>query len=819
MNARDAVAAGCGLAIFLAFDTASAQYEPPVRRAQPVTEPPIIRAQPADDFYEAPPHGPAVEQRPERMPSEAEGADRRQIEYANALFTRKLYDLAIPEYQKYLDDYPTGSGRANAYFSLGECYRNLNRPSNARTSFQKVLNDYADSEFAGPAAYGLGEMAFSQRDYSTALPLFHRSAAKSKAAAVALSARYFEARCLEVLERKDEAYDIYQQVADVAPPNPYREDARRTAASIAVTRGRKADALRHYEALANETDKGALKAEASVRAGLIAVDLAQPDKGKIDKGMVDKATALLQKGRALSEPRWRSLAQLGLLRLDYQSGQYAQALSDYKKALQQLPEDARAEVMLLAANSQRQLGHAKEAEALYQEIISKYPEREEGKEARYQRLINIYNSDPSTLPPEVDEFLATNPTTERADEAKLLKAEALYKQQNYQRAGPIYAELRASQLSPKLRAECAYKLGWCYIQLKDNAGTLEAFTFFMQAFPDSPQAPAALAQRALVHQQEKDYDGALADWNIILTKYPAAHEREDALHNKALILGQQQNLKGMADTFRQLLKEFPKTPVAAQAQYYIGKAAFELKDYKTALTALNAARQLNKEQYYDLTTVRIISCYFGMRDRAAATREVNAFVATKPNAVVPAEILDWIGIEYYNEKNYAAAEKYLALIGKIDNPQVKPDFWFYLGDAAAKQQHFDQSEKAFEKYLAGSTDPAGKAKALLALGAVKIAAHKADDAQKIAEQIMLLQPEGRVNAEARLLAGDVQFERGRFEEAGKAFMGVALLYDDPAITPRALQKASLAYQRAGKNEDADRAARELREKYPNYAGG
>jgi tetratricopeptide repeat protein len=59
-----------------------------------------------------------------------------------------------------------------------------------------------------------------------------------------------------------------------------------------------------------------------------------------------------------------------------------------------------------------------------------------------------------------------------------------------------------------------------------------------------------------------------------------------------------------------------------------------------------------------------------------------------------------------------------------------------------------------------------------------------DEAQKIAEEIMTLQPEGRVNAEARLLAGEVQLERGNFDNAGKAFKGVALLYDDPAITPR-----------------------------------
>ena len=67
--------------------------------------------------------------------------------------------------------------------------------------------------------------------------------------------------------------------------------------------------------------------------------------------------------------------------------------------------------------------------------------------------------------------------------------------------------------------------------------------------------------------------------------------------------------------------------------------------------------------------------------------------------------------------------------------------------------------------------------------------------------------------------GDVQIERKNFDEAGKAFMGVALLYDDPAITPRALQKAAIAYQKAGKKEEADRVAKQLHEKYPDFAGG
>ncbi len=795
---------------------------PEVRRALPVGETPEPRAEPAFPGSAARPQiAPGEGERPPAAPAEAESPDRRQLEYAKALYSRKLYDLAVPEFEKYLDQYTGASGRAGAYFFLGESYRALNKNTAARKSFQNVLDDHGDSDFAGPAAYVLAETAFTQKNYGEALPLFHKAASKSKETAVALSARYFEARCLETLDRKDDAAGIYQQVIDAKNPNPYREDSRMAAASIFLSRGKKAEALKQYEALASEAQKPAAKAEAAVRGGMIALDLVQSDKNKIDKAMLERATNLLQKGRASADAgKFRAIAQVAFRRLQYQTGQYEKLLAEYKKELSKLPEAGQAEVMLLAANSQRQIGQAEEAEEIYRQIISEFPDREEAKEAAYQRLINLYNSDPSALLAEVDDFLESNPTADRADQAKLLKAEALYKQQNYTEAAPIYSELRVAQLSPKLRAECAYKLGLCYVQTKNVSGTIEANSYFLQAFPDSAQAATVLAQRALAYQQDKNYSSAVADLNAILSKYPKAHEREAALQLKALILGQQEDAKGMAQTFRQLLKEYPKSSVAAQAQYYIGKGLFDAKDYKAAMPALEKARQLNHEQYYGQATLRLILCRFYLKDRPALTTEVNNFMESSPDANVPAEVLEWLGIEYYNEKNYEAAEKYLSALGKIDNPaNVKPDFLFYLGDAAFKQKHFGEAEDAFAKYLQTATDPAGKAKVLLALGAAKIGAHKPDDAQKIAEQIMTLQPEGRVNAEARLLAGEVQIERGNFTEAGKAFMSVALLYDDPAITPRALEKAALAYQRAGQTEEADRVSRQLREKYPKYGGG
>src|SRR5438270_2771658 len=116
---------------------------------------------------------------------------------------------------------------------------------------------------------------------------------------------------------------MYLKVAEAK--SQYRDDARATAGAMLLARGKRAEALKQYEALSNEAEKSATKAEGAVRAGLIATDLAAADRGKTDKVMADKARTLLQKGRGSADAgRWRRNAQAGLLRLQSSTAQYAQ---------------------------------------------------------------------------------------------------------------------------------------------------------------------------------------------------------------------------------------------------------------------------------------------------------------------------------------------------------------------------------------------------------------------------------------------------------------------------------------------------------------
>jgi len=110
-----------------------------------------------------------------------------------------------------------------------------------------------------------------------------------------------------------------------------------------------------------KTQKPALKAEATVRAGMVAVDLQQTEKGKPDKTMAEKALSLLQKGapcgsRSLARGGGGRIASVAISVRSVRNG--AGGIQTRPGAD---PEEVRAEMMLIVGNSQRQLGHTKEA--------------------------------------------------------------------------------------------------------------------------------------------------------------------------------------------------------------------------------------------------------------------------------------------------------------------------------------------------------------------------------------------------------------------------------------------------------------------------
>jgi TolA-binding protein len=113
-------------------------------------------------------------------------------------------------------------------------------------------------------------------------------------------------------------------------------------------------------------------------------------------------------------------------------------------------------------------------------------------------------------------------------------------------------------------------------------------------------------------------------------------------------------------------------------------------------------------------------------------------------------------------------------------------------------------------------DPAARAKALLMSAAIERSLKDFATASSMVEEAMLLQPEGPINAEARILSGDLLAAKQDYSGAAKAYITVAVLYDDASLAPKALARAGDAYGKAGNQLEAQKVLDELHRRFPDF---
>ncbi len=789
-----------------------------VRRALPVNEPPTATAVPFDFDKASPkPHserptildetGPRSAPTPLDTTVSAPSPDQVQLDFANGFYARKLYDLAAPEYEKYLGTYANQPQRASALFRLGECYRLLGNITAAKNAYETLISSFTIGEFVGPAAYRLGELLYAEKNYTSALAAYRKASVRLKDPAVVLAAKYYSARCLENLRSPAEARLLFEDIIAAKGDNEFRDASHLALAEIFVDSDHKEEALKQLEALQQETTKPDLKVEALVRAGLLKIELGLAEKGAVD---LKKALQMPAIGR------WQPIAEIGLLRVLYETGKYQQLLDTYEKAAKNFPPDAKPEVLLLAANSMRQLGDHKGARAIYEQITKDFSDSVYAQDAAYERLVSLYNADEPNLVQEVDSYIAQeNLDPEKRARAQLIKAEWLFKQKKFPEAAAVYAELQNSKLPSNLKAEAIFKLGWCLMQTGENERAIGAFSDYLSGYPLNKLVPAALAQRAIAYQRSQNFKMALKDFNEVITRFSKAPERELAFQQKALVLGQQQDNAGMADTFKQLLKDYPHSAAAAQANYWIGWAAFEQKDYKAALPPLEAARKLDREQFFERASLRIMLAHYYLENRDALATDIDEYMRGAPKGKVPAEVLRWLGTASLADKNFAAADKYLTQLSQRDG-ETEMDDWLNLGRAQLQEKKYAEAAKSLHSYLNAAKQPAPRAAGLLALGQAQLGLEQYDDAQKSADEACTLQTEGKLNAQGRLLSGDIAAARGENEQASKIYRGISVIIDDPEITPKALEKAYLILKKTGDEAEAAKILNDLQTRYPEY---
>lgn len=762
------------------------------------------------------------------------------LAYADLLYSQKKYGFAAQQYQIFIKEQPKSVNIQSAWFRLGECYLQVNQQEDAETTFDYLIKTYQKGPFVGSAAYRLAVLRFNGKDYQSSLDYFKIAASELTNEEAKLQAKFYLARCYQLTKQTDLAisqYDAVLKSSPTAEENPFYERCLLETARLLFDTGEIEKSMERFEKLANETKNKEFKEEAIVRGGLLAAEAGKPE---LSEKFLDQAM------RFSDTSPWKALALVGSIFNAFAREDYDKVIGIYNTGAYDTPEDSRAKVNLIVGHSFRMKNDLESALRLYTLVESKFPKTKEGSEAGYRKLQILHQQGASSLGTAAREFIdqqrIANPDSNYIDLAYLMKAEwhfskaegaasgadSKFATENFKSSAEAYAAVRSEKVDEKFHEISLYKMGWAQIESGALEEGIKTLSRFLVSHPKSDLASSAMAKRATTHQSLNNQTLALEDYKAIVESYPDAPELEFAMQQVALIQAHLRLIPEMIASYEALLKRFPETSGASEAHYWIGVGNFDQEKYAESIPELEKARELDPEAYKDKATLRLILAHYQLENIEKLTAEAKSYIEAAPPAeveaqkavkrtTVPPQILEYLGRKLFAAKDYTNAAFFLNALATPETPGNTPAaIWKLLADSRVHLKEHQKAIDAFDHYLIQTKRPSERASAYLNRGKSQLCLRDFAAARESARESLRSQKEGRTNAEARILMGDVSAAEGNLDEAAREYLVVSQIFTDRNVTPVALTKAINAYISLGKPEQAETLNEQLTKAFPDY---
>jgi TolA-binding protein len=732
-----------------------------------------------------------------------------RIQFADGLYARGMYDLTVPEYESVLKMCPTNACVDRVLFRLGESYRLTGRMENAETTYARLVQVCPESEFRGRAGYRLAEIALLGK-------------------------------------RLDDAISALRSLLEANPTPDVKAASLYLVGETEQKQGRDAQAGKDFERLVKECPGSDFEVPGLLRLG----ELKARDEQTAGEALVLFETARKKAG----SDRLSAESLFHLAELNFRRGEFARSADAYRDLMKSYPADDRArdaglraawashrvgrhadalgylerrkdvsvtnldEVVYLKANCLRQLEKNDDAVAAYRDLLARFPLSSFAVPSRFELAVTLHRAGQYALA--IEEAKVLEAANERRKDVAWLLAECYAALKDHDHAVQYYRLIAKEFADSELAADATYRVGH---HLQEQGQFAEAAKYFADTaarVPSNRLAAASLFGSAFCLMKMKEYPQAIRDLEVLLKRYPTCEWIEEATYQKAICEVRADRLKEARETLHHLVQTYPKSVFTPDAHYWMGVLreqegahADAEKEFRIVLES-SAPDEMKREARLHLATVLQKA---GSLD--ASADQLQPLLSTSIRVKIPPQLLEWLA-----EYRLARKEWELASAGARTLAEISPDpAWQQLGWTldGRIQEGQGQGAAAAKSYLQAlgleARTPAASL-AALRMGELARAANRTAEAAKYYEKAaQLASTDDLLETRARAYYGMAQsaMQTGDYEKAARLFMSVAILFDDRELVPESLwnaQQAFLLLQRPG---DAEKAVRELKQRYPD----
>lgn len=575
-----------------------------------------------------------------KNPKDAKLAEESSFQYAKVAYDAGKPDLAIDEFEKYLQQYPASTHAVEVNELLAQAYVNGNNYNKAIEYIEALpsRNQYIDQAFQ-KASFLKGSELFNKGDYEQAVAHFNKSLQYPKDKRYVALASFWNGEAFSIGKRWPEAISSYQRVvgltadadADIVMKAKYglgyayynTKDYDKALANFSdfVSKGTKAtsnyaDAViriadcyyvkkQYGEALSNYSKARALNSPDNdyvlLQSGIIY---------GIERKYQESKNSFAELAKSYPKSRYRDEAIFQLAQFDIEQGNY-QAAVDGLSQIIRTGTDARfiPYAFMRRGASFFNLKQYDKTIGDYSALIQQYPTHPAAQEVLLplQEAMNLAGKSA-----DFDKYLAmiksANPENKGLESVEFETAKNLYFDQQYQKAiVSLKGFLSSYPQSPKAY-EAKYFVAESHYRLKQYDQALPLYEEVADEIP-SGYAGKSIGRVAEINYLQGRFEPAVIAYRKFARQ---ATNKKDQYLGWSGMMESFYQLKqyDSTDTYARLILERGNVNAGAQnkASLFLGKTAFARGDLDAAkdefLNTLNAARdEYGAEAKYMLAQV------------------------------------------------------------------------------------------------------------------------------------------------------------------------------------------------------------------------
>lgn len=739
-------------------------------------------------------------------------APLEQLDFANGLFQRGLYDMGIKEYKKFLEVFPESEYRGEAYFGIAESLFFLKQYKNALNEYTRYVQDFPIGEKVALASLRIGQTYFFLKQFDEAIEYFSKIDQKLLDDRFKQILYFYTAKSYKALGKKEETLAYFDKTVKISNDSEYTNHAFFEMGDILAGSSEYDKAVEFYGRAYEGAQPQTVKSLALHKRGEMQFASGDyPASADTFKKVVEEYSG---EDIALS-----ALANL-LLSL-FNMAQYDTLIAQYEANAGLVTDDEKSfDVYYVVSLGYLELKRYDEALSHLNKLLSfdwlKDKERRKVfvkksevllKTMRFKEAADLINTELSD-------------SKDNADYITFMKGESSYGLGNFKEAIILYNQIIDEFPQSTFRDGSLYGIAYSQKSLGEDKEAVTSFIRYFEEGKNSSKRQEALYNAIVIETKLGHTRNAIKHSKLFLDTFEEGGLREKVFFRLGFLYSQLKDYYNAADTFKQFIRFYEESDKLEDAYFH---AAYNLQlseDFDGAIEYYNKITPDRDRTKFYSSLENIALIYINKGDNTNAAKTFDRIITESDDNNLGIEVYLWLSKHYLDTKDFNGALHILEKTQIKKNAEKHSKEIAYFRAEAYRQ--LEDYEKALTNYnivLHEKGEDIFQGAAYIGKGLCYAYVKDFDRAKAEFEQALLEYPDDNtITMRARFEIANIENLKGNHEEACKLYMLVAVLYEDPYYCPEALLKAGELFKVLGKNEDAKKAYQEIVDRYPESDG-